>query len=579
MAVFVLTAVLFAGCGGKEDKKEDTAPTTSKVADAGIFSTDDVTFISDDGEALYRVIRPAVTGDELKNATTDIYRAANSNFKASMKNVTDNNEETGIKEILVGNTNRKESEEAREYLKITAGGKKDDFLIGSMENKIVIIGTTEEATVNAVKYFLENYFKEKSVAGGILYVHKTEGEFRVAKILGHDPGEYVIIRPHLNFSYLAEAELEKLAKISEDEYGFVIDICHDNVAPVSDCEIIIGLANREGCEYISDKDAYKISIAGSKVYINGGSPHALAVGVTEFANMLKAGDITEASSKTGIYSEAIAGYDKSTYYTYKWGDDFDGAELDKSKWLAFGGTGGSSNGTYDHRPMYRSNTPESVWLSDGKLYMAARYDDTAFYGTMLSTASTMQFRYGYAEMSCIIADGDAFWSAFWINNDEGTVEKGFRGEIDVYECFGNSSSFASNCHVWPTPEMINTGYKHTSLDGRDELNARQKMCPDGRKFNDELHTIGCLWTPTHYSFTCDGDIFFTYDFSEDYASCNAYSEFSYIYYSIFTGAEGNLTRAPEECPGEQWQETNKCICDYLNIYQLDDGQSAIKILK
>ena len=59
------------------------------------------------------------------------------------------------KEILIGETNRKESQDA--LAKIMTSGKENKFVIEFTENKIVIVGNTYGATLRAMSYFINNY--------------------------------------------------------------------------------------------------------------------------------------------------------------------------------------------------------------------------------------------------------------------------------------------------------------------------------------------------------------------------------------------------------------------------------------
>ena len=68
------------------------------------------------------------------------------------------------KEILIDTTNRKESADALAKLEEREG---DAYIIDITENKIVILGKTENSTVRAIAYFIENYLLTSTEAGKI----------------------------------------------------------------------------------------------------------------------------------------------------------------------------------------------------------------------------------------------------------------------------------------------------------------------------------------------------------------------------------------------------------------------------
>ena len=154
----------------------------------------------------------------------------------------------------------------------------------------------------------------------------------------------------------------------------------------------------------------------------------LALGVGALAGC---GSNTDADSTTGTYSETVADYDSSTYYSLKWCDEFDGDSLDTSKW---------SHPTDSREDGNMVNDDTTVYFKDGAIVMLGnrREDGTYYHCSGVQTANKMTFNFGYLEMRAKIPDGSGVYSSFW------TTGGGL--EIDILESL-----------VWLTPkEPIST---------------------------------------------------------------------------------------------------------------------------
>ncbi len=584
MMVLVLVVGLLVGCGGDDKKAKDEAgnnTTNNSVATPsgdspnvdGIVSTADVNFKTGDNST-YRIVRPE--GDT--NATSVaqyIFKQMRDKLGVNARNVSDTEDGTDAYEILVGMTNREESKKAAQYLEGKAGGRYSDYVICTIGKKICIYSKNPEILKPAAEAFVADYLKAEPIKGGINAVKASEGNFESIKVNGVEVGKFNFVRPHFNSSWLTECEMEEIVDTVYNKTGYMMSINHDTQSSPEDYEIIVGNTTREGVEAVTDYDQYKITVKGKKVYINGGSAHATAMGVSEFSKMLT-GEITDASSVVGSYNTAMASYDKSKEYYWTWGDDFDLPELDLTKW----GQEKESNQSpgQNGKTSVRSSDPNDVFVSDGKFYICARQDDHYYYGGMIRTQRTMEYKYGYAEMSSVIPQGDSFWIAWWacsndaVSSVDPSAPKLLSPEIDIVECFGNSKYYAANCHSWPTTTGTNEyGYVHTSLDGTTYGEAKKYTLEDeGKVLGNDFHTYGFLWDNTKMGFTCDGDLYFVYDTTKTYEDIECFNHSMYFIYSMalgFADAPGNpITEDPVE-----WSETNKLILDWMHLYQKDDG--------
>lgn len=573
LLVMVIAGGLLAGCGDSDNASSDNAGTN------GVVSTQDVKFLDDKGESVYAIIRPENNQDVIP-ISQYLFQQMKSKLGVTARTLFDDEDGADKYEILLGDVNRTEVKEAREHLIAKTGGRYDDFIICTIGKKIVIYAFTPENLDLAVKYFVNNFVKTEGVKGGIDYAYAAEGDFENITVNGANIGKFVFVRPHYNSSYLAEMEMQDVIDTVYKKTGYMMEIKHDTEVAAGDGQIIVGNCNRDGVEAVTDYDTYKITVKGKNVYINGGSAHAIAMGVSEFCKLLK-GDITESASLTGSYNTAIAGYDKATNLHKVWGDDFDGTALNTERWIL--GHPGSPNwkgNGIGGKPWIRSHDPNDVYVKDGKFHMTARYDDNFYYGGLIQTYGT--FKYGYIEMSAKIPNGVGFWSAWYCQADyknEPSVldpSKPLMGdpEFDIMECFGDSTGYAANLHSWPRNGFdVTNGWSHTSLDGKTYGNDKKYRIPDeGQVLGNDFHTYGMMWNDKLVTFTCDGDAYFSYDITTKEQDVESFNHNVWIRIALSVGNADNplgavLTENPDD-----WQFTNKFIVDWVNLYQYNDGK-------
>lgn len=575
--LFVLCIVLSLTVGCSDETNTDSG--ASSTADDSIFSTATVKYANDDGSAKYMLIRAAGVSSDVGDAVKALFSAIKSStgisgFKSSVDENVEPSPDTF--EILIGQTNREESQKGAAYLQKLNGGRTEDFIIATIGNKIVINAFTDKALATAITYFEQNYIKE--TVGGILYTHLTEGDFKSITVNGDSLGYFKIIRPATNFSYLTALQIDELCAAFE-KYAYAPKVVYDNSGYQYEYEIIVGSAKRDGVERIADTDTYSVKIAGKKVYLNGGSNEAVNVAVTEFGKMLEKGTLTDADSVTGSSKTVLAGYDASKYYTRVWGDDFnnDGPEIDKTLWYTVPEGEYSSKGM-NGRTSIRTNDTSYVYVSDGKFHINCSFNDTKYIGGMLMTDRTMLFKYGYLEMSAILPNGNGLWTSLWLDSRWHGVEKTDSGidydmEIDINECFGKANVVAANCHAWPTELGESNGLEHYSLDAAYS-NDKKHYSTEGTTFNDGFHTFGMLWDEEKFSFTCDGNVYFTWQNNTTIEDLDAFHQLCYIRLSAAVGLERNSLKIIAD-DNEVWRTANQFIVDYVHLYQLKDGVQQI----
>jgi beta-glucanase (GH16 family) len=171
-------------------------------------------------------------------------------------------------------------------------------------------------------------------------------------------------------------------------------------------------------------------------------------------------------------------------YKLVWSDEFDGDQLDLTKW-EYRGLG---------KRRLAVNTKDSVRL-DGKghLVMTTRKAGDEYHTGMLGTQGRFEAVFGYFEARMKFQKQPGHWSAFWLQTPTmGKVvgdPKQSGTEIDIIEYLAREGDLMQMNLHWD-------GY------GKDHKH-------DGKKHKDASlaegwHAVGLEWTPEEYRFFLDG---------------------------------------------------------------------------
>ena len=586
LMVLTISFGLLVGCGG--DKKPNDSSSVSTGSTETTMTTDKIKYIAEDGSSVYRIVHPE--GNEVVTPYADtLSKKMEEGLGVGIKNVSDIEDGTDVYEILVGNTNRAESQSAIDYLYDNGMGRNQDYIICTIGKKIVINAITDESVENAVNYFIENLIKKEGIEDGIKYTYSTPGEFESITINGRNISDFTIIRDKSSRSWLLQEEYRKVQEKIFEKTGFLLPLKEDKDTAEKEYEVHIGNTVRTAKPQSGyDYDSWEIAIADKKVYIAGGSTYAVQVALTEFGKMLEKGAVTNADSKTGSYAATVAGYDTSEYYKLTWQEEFDyeAMSIEASGWTvdpisvnnATANNKGQTNRKYGDS--FLVTDADTSIVTDGNFIMRAikMEDATITYpfnqgggtdGLLYKhqagyhSASVMTFNFGYVEMRARIPDGDGVYSSFWINGSGGEVG-GL--EIDIFESLGMAHTMRANIHYWKTA--------HTSLDsglfGKDIHKVagtdRQYVLPrsEGTLF-DDYHTIGCYWSWDGIRFYADGVMYY-----EDQVD-----EFHVDKYMEIIGGF-NIGWAGRKTPAEDLQFPLEYHVDYFRLYQIDGQGLKVK---
>lgn len=254
-----------------------------------------------------------------------------------------------------------------------------------------------------------------------------------------------------------------------------------------------------------------------------------------------------------------------------WSDDFEGTELDLSKWR-FRKTMDSSDCIY-------TNDSRTAKVENGCLHLSVVPSGDSSKPQMLSrgiaTHETMAFKYGYLEMRAKVPFRHGAWPSFWMTAVKEYRKSPWTSEIDIFEAFSSTNAIAPNLHKWGWNPKTKKN-DHVMLPGGEGKGTRQYVFKDASKLNDEYHVYGFEWTPEEMSFYVDGEKYYSVaiDDAHDYApnpmaGMSGHHDFHGIIFNneIFTPGHGwcpeKFRIGPEDpLPIDYW-------IDWVRLWQKD----------
>lgn len=227
---------------------------------------------------------------------------------------------------------------------------------------------------------------------------------------------------------------------------------------------------------------------------------------------------------------------KSMGYKLVWEDQFNGNELDTTKW--------NVRGVGPRRIGF--NSAEAVKVEDGCLKLYALKKGDRILGSAIGSAKHFNPKYGYFECRAQLQQSSGVWAAFWMQSPD--IAKGedpskYGAEMDIFEFFKEigSDTITHAIHWAYGPHMQSIGPMKSYLKGLSE----------------GFHTYGFEWTSQKYSFFIDG-----YKFHEETRGISNIPEYLILSMEL-----------PEKL--ENLAETifpDVFMVDYVSVYQKQQGQ-------
>jgi beta-glucanase (GH16 family) len=193
-----------------------------------------------------------------------------------------------------------------------------------------------------------------------------------------------------------------------------------------------------------------------------------------------------------------------------WSDEFDGAQVDKTKWAFERGSGATDPitntflaGWGNNELEFYTSRPENVYLKDGMLHIRAvkeSYKGSGYTSARLSTRKLFAAKYGRFEFRAKLPTGKGIWPAIWMLPEENKYGGwAASGEIDILEARGQE------------PEKILGTLHYGSRWPANTHTGKDYIFPDKGTIAD-FHVYTLEWDPGEIRWYVDDKLYQTQNF-------------------------------------------------------------------
>lgn len=233
-------------------------------------------------------------------------------------------------------------------------------------------------------------------------------------------------------------------------------------------------------------------------------------------------------------------------YVYQWHDEFDGAEIDASKWGFYTGP------IYNNELQCYTGKKENAYVHNKVLHIVANKEQfngsNRYTSARLITKNKFSFTYGKVEARIALPAGTGIWPAFWMlgaNEDE--VGHPACGEIDIIEAVNRENVVYGTCH-W-----FNNGHASHGKNTADFYGASFPL--DVRQFHD--YTL--VWNEKAISMYVDGFKYYEMTIENNVGGTDAFHKPFYLILNVAVGGDW---------PGfeiDDAQFPSEMLIDYIRI--------------
>lgn len=238
-----------------------------------------------------------------------------------------------------------------------------------------------------------------------------------------------------------------------------------------------------------------------------------------------------------------------------WADEFEGTEVDTTKWTYDIGNWGWGNFEPQY---YTKNRKENARVEDGNLIIEARKNDMGeeWTSARLTTRGKTSFTYGRIEFRAKVPAEKGNWAAGWTLGDDYVDEKSwpYCGEIDILESVG-----------YEMDDESGNGLAHASVHTKAyyfKIGNQKTFTVDVEKMNTEFHIYAVEWTPEKIIGFVDDKEYFFYE-NEGAADGWPFDKPQNIILNLAMGGGWGGAQGMHETITSQ-----KMIIDYVRVLEL-----------
>lgn len=235
-------------------------------------------------------------------------------------------------------------------------------------------------------------------------------------------------------------------------------------------------------------------------------------------------------------------------YQFVWSDEFDGVEIDYSKW-----THEVGDHWYNNEIQSYTARPYNSVVENGNLVIIAReeqYGPNYYTSARLRSLSKADFRYGRMAARIKLPTGKGIWPAFWMLPTY-QVYGGWpdSGEIDIMEAINQTDRIYGTIHFSdPNHERDSSGGSYYA---------------GGLNFADDFHVYAVEWEPDEIRWFVDDVMFFSE--TEWSSGGNPYpAPFDEHFHFLLNVAIGGDWAGP---PDDTTVFPQKMLVDWVRVYQ------------
>ena len=244
-------------------------------------------------------------------------------------------------------------------------------------------------------------------------------------------------------------------------------------------------------------------------------------------------------------------------WTLVWSDEFDGSEVDETKWSITSGDGCPELCGFGNNEL-QIYTRDNHTVADGLLTITARQEaDGGYTSTKLDSKGKGDWTYGRFEIRAKLPQTQGIWPAIWMLFSEDTYGGwAASGEIDIMENMGSRPDevFGTLHYGGPAPANVCSG---------DELQLR-----DGSTFADDFYVFAIEWEEGEIRWYVNNVLYQTQTSDDWYTtgSDDPAAPFNHDFFLLLNVAVGGNLPGP---PDETTVFPQTMQVDYVRVYQRD----------